>query len=66
MRKMVGFKDLAAYGITYTYAHVWQLQRAGRFPKAIKMGASKGARIMWLESEISAWVQARVDARDAA
>lgn len=66
MRKMVGFKDLSAYGITYSYAYIWRLARDGRFPKPAKMGPSKGARIMWLESEIKAWVDLRIAARDAA
>ncbi|MBC8271041.1 MAG: AlpA family phage regulatory protein [Gammaproteobacteria bacterium] len=44
-------------------SHVEKLEREGKFPKSIKIGArAKG----WLRSEITAWIEAKVAERDEA
>lgn len=35
----------------------------GTFPRPIKYGTSTNAKVLWLESEITAWLQARIDER---
>ena len=41
-------------------ATVWRLERAGRFPKRINLGANS---VGWLRSEVQQWVQERADER---
>lgn len=47
------------YNKTYIYAKI----RAGDFPKPVTIGAN---RVAWVESEIDAWMRARIAERDAA
>jgi prophage regulatory protein len=42
---------------------IWRLEKAGLFPKKIKLGANS---VGWLESEVDAWIAARVKERDDA
>jgi prophage regulatory protein len=50
-RRMVPFSDM----------HVWRLERAGKFPKRIKIGDH---RVGWSYAEILAWIQARKSQRE--
>ena len=47
--------------INVSVPQVYKLVSLGRFPKPIKLG-ERGSG--WLTSEIDAWLQSRVDARD--
>lgn len=47
--------------IPYSLAHVARLERAGEFPKRLKLGK---CRVGWLESEIQEWIEQRADARN--
>lgn len=38
---------------------LWRMTKVGDFPKPVSIGASK----MWLESEVRAWMQYRMDNR---
>jgi prophage regulatory protein len=49
-RRLVPFSDM----------HIWRLEKAGQFPKRIKIGAQ---RVGWSLSEISAWIDARKSQR---
>jgi len=60
--KFLRFEDLQSYGITWTRAHLDRLQKAGKFPKKIKIGANTA---VYLQSEIIAWVEARCAERAA-
>lgn len=42
---------------------IWRMERKGLFPLRIKLGAK---RIGWLDSEVRAWLAARVSERRAA
>src|SRR5688572_4661720 len=46
--------------VGFTQSHVYNLEAAVFFPRRLKL---TGQRIAWLENEILAWMQARVDAR---
>ena len=37
------------FGFPWTYVHVCRLEKAGKFPKRIKISAN---RVAWLESEL--------------
>jgi prophage regulatory protein len=54
--KFLGYEDLRSYGIRWSRVHIDRLQKAGRFPTKIKIGANTAA---YLESEIVAWLEAR-------
>ena len=48
--------------VPFTRQHVGRLERAGKFPRRVKVGE---LRVAWLESEVEAWIKARVAERDA-
>lgn len=47
--------------LPYSLSHIARLEKAGRFPKRIKLGAN---RVGWLESEIDDWLNQRISQRD--
>lgn len=59
--KFLRYEDLKAVGIPFSRVHVDRLQKAGQFPKKIKLGPNTAA---YLESEIAAWIEARCAERD--
>jgi prophage regulatory protein len=59
---LLDYDDLRARGIPYSRVHIWRLERAGDFPKRVPIGR---ARHGWLETEIDAWIKAKIAARDA-
>jgi prophage regulatory protein len=61
--KILRFPQLKAEkGIDYSRMHVDRLEKAGKFPKRVKLGENS---VGWIESEIDAWLKARADARFA-
>ena len=60
MTKVLKVKQVATE-INVRVPQVYKLVSLGRFPKPIKLG-ERGSG--WLTSEIDAWLQSRVDARD--
>ena len=60
MSKILKVKQVAEE-INVSVAQVYKLVSLGRFPKPIKLG-ERGSG--WLTTEIDAWLQSRVDARD--
>ena len=44
----------------YSHVHLWRLERAGKFPRRVQLGPNS---VAWVEAEIEAWQQERVDAR---
>ena len=48
--------------VPYSQVHIGRLEKAGLFPRRVKLGPR---RVGWVESEIDAWCQARIDERDA-
>ena len=60
MSRILKVKQVAEE-INISVAQVYKLVSLGRFPKPIKLG-ERGSG--WLTTEIDAWLQSRVDARD--
>lgn len=52
--------------VLYSHQHIQRLEHAGLFPKRVRLGKFRGSRVGWIESEVRAWLQARIDSRDAA
>jgi prophage regulatory protein len=49
--------------VLYSPQHIARLEKAGKFPKRVKLGQ---ARVGWIESEVLDWLQERIDSRDEA
>ena len=60
---IIDYDGLQERGIRYSRAHLWRLCTEGKFPKPIKLSASRNA---WLESDIDEWIQTRISERDCA
>ena len=46
--------------VLYSPQHIARLEKAGKFPKRVKLGL---ARVGWIESEVLEWLQERIDDR---
>lgn len=53
--RLVGRAELLRL-VPYCIQHVYRLEKAGEFPKRVRVGAR---RVAWLHSEIMAWIAAR-------
>ena len=49
--------------VQYSPQHIARLEKAGRFPKRIRLGQN---RVAWLLSEVEDWIDERLLERDAA
>ena len=47
--------------VLYSPQHVARLEKAGQFPKRVKLGA---CRVGWVEDEVLDWLQQRIDRRE--
>ena len=47
--------------VCYSPQHIARLEKAGQFPKRVKLG---NCRVGWIEDEVLDWLQSRIDARD--
>jgi prophage regulatory protein len=57
VRRLVTKKELRTiHGIPYCPAHIARLEKAGLFPKRLKLGA---CRVAWWEDEIEEWKASR-------
>ncbi|WP_448187927.1 helix-turn-helix transcriptional regulator [Azospirillum sp. sgz301742] len=59
--KVLRFKQVHER-VGYSRMHLFRMEREGRFPKRIPLGPNS---VGWLESEVDAWIAARVAKRDA-
>jgi prophage regulatory protein len=57
---LLDYDDLNARGIRLGRVQLWRLMRAGQFPRQVKIGS----RNAWVESEINAFIAARIAVRD--
>ena len=48
--------------VQYSAQHIGRLEKAGTFPKRIKLGQN---RVAWLLSEVDDWIDQRLIERDA-
>ena len=47
--------------VLYSPQHIARLEKAGKFPKRVKLGQ---ARVGWIESEVFDWLMERIADRD--
>ena len=60
MKKMLSKRQVREL-VLYSPQHIARLEAAGQFPKRVQLGAN---RVGWVEEEVLAWLQERIDARD--
>jgi prophage regulatory protein len=61
-KRLITYDDLATKGICYSKPHLWRLEKQNKFPKRVPIGP---ARYGYVESEIDAYVDELIAARDA-
>ena len=49
--------------VLYSSAHLDRLEAEGSFPKRVKLSKHRTGRVGWIEEEVQAWLQARIEAR---
>lgn len=59
MKRMLSKKQLRAL-VLYSPQHIARLEKAGKFPKRVKLGRN---RVGWIEDEVLDWLQQRIDER---
>jgi prophage regulatory protein len=60
--KILSYEALRAdKGVLYSKAHLWRLERDGKFPKRVALGQSRHG---WLDSEIDDWIEQRAAERE--
>jgi len=59
--KLLSKKQVRAI-ILYSPAHIDRLERAGQFPKRVRLGIN---RVGWIEQEVLDWLLIRVNKRDS-
>jgi prophage regulatory protein len=47
--------------VPYSLSHIARLERAGRFPKRVRLGS---CRVGWVESEVQDWLAAKLAERE--
>ena len=51
--------------VLYSYAHTDRLEKAGLFPKRLRLSPHRMGRVAYLEDEIFTWIEKRLAERDA-
>lgn len=51
--------------VPYSPQHIQRLETQGRFPKRLRLGNGPRSRCGWIEAEVRAWLQERIDRRDS-
>jgi prophage regulatory protein len=58
--RVISWRELSEV-IPFTRQHVLRLEKAGKFPRRIRLGTR---RVGWLYSEIESWIATKANNRD--
>lgn len=61
-QRLISRQHLKTKGITYSRAQLWRLERDGKFPRRVPISP---VRYAYVESEIDAYIAAKIAERDA-
>ena len=61
--KFLSKKDVRAK-VTLSPTQIGRLEGEGKFPKRMRLGIGRYSRVAWIESEVEAWMEARIAERD--
>ena len=50
--------------VLYCPQHIQRLENANRFPRRVRLGNGPRSRVGWIESEVTEWLQIRIDERN--
>jgi prophage regulatory protein len=66
-RKFLSYRDLRDRGIPYSRVHIRRMEKLGRFPRHITLGAGAELQALkaWLLDEIEQWEAEKIAARDS-
>ena len=59
--RLIPYEALKAKGIPYSKPHLWRLERAGKFPKRVPIGAGRYA---YIEAEVDEYIAQKIAERD--
>lgn len=59
--RFVNRAELKSRGVVWTNVHLLRLEREGRFPRRAYLGPTT---VVWLASEIDAWMASKIAERD--
>ena len=59
---LLSAEDLREFGVSYSRVQLWKMVRDGLFPPPIKISTNRNA---WVASEVTAWLEARMNERAA-
>jgi prophage regulatory protein len=62
MTRLIPYEALAAKCIGYSKPHLWRLEKAGKFPRRVPIGAGRYA---YVETEIDEYLERKIAERDA-
>ena len=60
--RLLSKKELKLY-VLYSSQHIARLEKAGEFPKRVRLGPHRSSRVGWLESEVVTWLKVRLENR---
>jgi len=60
-KRLIDKKELTKL-VKYSAQHIARLEKAGEFPKRLKLGQN---RVAWLLDEVENWIEVRVARRDS-
>jgi prophage regulatory protein len=61
-QRLIPYEALRSKGISYSKVQLWRLERAGKFPRRVPIGAGRHA---WVESELDNFIDQKIADRDA-
>lgn len=64
MSGIYGKKQLREH-ILLSPTQITRLEKAGKFPKRLRLGPASNSRVGWLKDEVHEWLQHRIDARSS-
>jgi predicted DNA-binding transcriptional regulator AlpA len=50
--------------VTYSFTHMSRLEAEDKFPKRLRLGKVRYARVVYVETEVLAWMEAKIAVRD--
>ena len=53
-------KKTVRFLTTYSYTEIQRKENEGRFPRRIRLGTGRYCRVVWLESEVRAWMETQI------
>jgi prophage regulatory protein len=60
-RKLVSRKELkSVYGIPYSHQHILRLEKAGSFPKRVRLANYRRSRCAWLAEDVEKWIDSKL------